>query len=111
MQVLPGTLDLPVLKTLIWGPRLGYGIMERIQERSAGLDLEEGALHPALHRMEERGRLESEGGRSESNRRATFYRLTPRGRRPLTAKTAEWNRRVEAIARVLDAARPEEGTS
>lgn len=109
MQVLPGTLDLLVLKALIWGPRHGYAIMDWIQESSGGLDLEEGALYPALHRMEERGWLESEWGRSESNRRAKFYRLTARGRRQLGTKTSEWNRHVEAIARVLGATRLQEG--
>lgn len=110
MQVIPGTLELLVLKALAWGPRHGYGIMGWIQESSGGLDLEEGALYPALHRMEERGWLASEWGRSESNRRAKFYRLTARGRRQLGAKTSEWNRHVEAIARVLAAPRPEQGT-
>lgn len=109
MQVLPGTLELLVLKALIWEPRHGYGIMDWIQESSGGLDLEEGALYPALHRMEERGWLDSEWGRSESNRRAKFYRLTAPGRRQLGAKTSEWNRHVEAIARVLGATRPQEG--
>lgn len=103
MQVIPGTLELLVLKALIWGPRHGYGIMAWVQDSSGGLDLEEGALYPALHRMEERGWLESEWGRSESNRRAKFYRITPRGRRQLVKKTTEWNRHVEAVGRVLRA--------
>lgn len=103
MQVIPGTLELLVLKALVRGRRHGYGIMGWIQESSGGLDLEEGALYPALHRMEERGWLESEWGRSESNRRAKFYRITPRGRRQLAKKTSDWNRHVEAIGRVLRA--------
>jgi DNA-binding PadR family transcriptional regulator len=77
--------------------------MAWIQESSGGLDLEEGALYPALHRMEERGWLESEWGRSDSNRRAKFYRLTRRGGRQLSAKTTEWRGHVAAIDRVLAA--------
>ncbi len=103
MQVLPGTLELLVLKALIAGPKHGYSIMGWIQDSSGGLDLEEGALYPALHRMEERGWVEAEWGRSETNRRAKFYRLTARGRRQLAAKTSEWQRHVETIGRVLRA--------
>lgn len=103
MQVIPGTLELLILKALIRGPRHGYAIMTWIQDSSVELDLEEGALYPALHRLEERGLVVAEWGRSETNRRARFYRLTPKGRRQLTAKTAEWHRHVEAIGRVLEA--------
>ena len=89
LDLLQGTLDLLVLKTLSWGPAHGYAVARWIQQLTGDvLQVGEGSLYPALHRLEERGWIESEWRRSENNRRAKFYRLTPAGRRQLTAETA-----------------------
>ncbi len=101
-ELLHGTLDTLVLKTLTAGRRHGYAIARAIEDATEGVvDIEEGSLYPALYRMEKKGWVEPEWGVSELGRRAKFYRLTPRGRRQLTAQTAEWGRFAAAISRVL----------
>ena len=101
-ELLHGTLDTLVLKTLAAGRRHGYGIARAIEDATEGVvDIEEGSLYPALYRMERKGWVEAEWGLSELGRRAKFYRLTPKGRRQLTAQTAEWTRFAAAISRVL----------
>jgi PadR family transcriptional regulator PadR len=101
-ELLHGTLDALVLKTLGGGRRHGYAVARAIEDATEGvLEIEEGSLYPALYRMEKRGWIEAEWGLSELGRRAKFYRLTPRGRRRLTAQTAEWARFAAAITRVL----------
>jgi transcriptional regulator len=104
LDLLQGTLDLLVLKTLTWGPAHGYAIARWIQQLTGDvLQVGEGSLYPALHRLEERGWIESEWRRSELNRRAKFYRLTTAGRRQLRAETAMWERFVGAVGSVLQA--------
>jgi len=101
-ELLPGTLELLVLKVLTSGAQHGYGIVREIQRRSAeALVVEEGSLYPALHRMEVRGWIAAEWGQSDNNRRAKFYALTKRGRTELTARTANWRRMTMAIEGVL----------
>ena len=108
LQLLQGTLDVLVLKTISWGPRHGYEIAQWIRDTTdAELQVEDRALYVSLHRMEARGWLESEWGVTENNRRAKYYKLTVTGRRRLGEETASWNRLVEAIARSL-AATPQE---
>ncbi len=103
-ELLPGTLELLVLKTLRPGARHGYDVARRIQQSSRGvLSVEEGSLYPALHRMERRGWIESEWGTSESNRRAKFYRLTRKGHARLKAQQEAWRRLTDAIESVLEA--------
>ena len=104
-EILPGTLDMLILKTLIRGPMHGYSIAEFIQETSEDvLRVEEGALYPALHRLQLRGLLAAEWGISDNNRRAKYYRLTAAGRRQLAEETARWTRMISAIARIMDPA-------
>ena len=101
-ELLHGTLDALILKTLAGGRRHGYAIARAIEDTTAQVvGIEEGSLYPALYRMEKKGWIEAEWGLSELGRRAKFYRLTPRGRRQLTAQTAEWARFAAAITRVL----------
>ncbi len=107
-ELLPGTLDLLILKAVSLGPRHGYGILQRIEQISGGaLAIEQGALYPALYRLEEQGLLASEWGTSENNRRAKFYTLTASGRKRLQQETESWNRLASAIASVLSATRQE----
>jgi PadR family transcriptional regulator PadR len=102
--LLPGTLDMLILRALRRGMMHGYGIAEFIQRASHDtLRVEEGALYPALHRLELRGALRAEWGTSENNRRAKFYQLTARGRRELEREAAEWDRIATAVARVMHA--------
>ena len=102
LDLLQGTLDLLVLQTLSWGPAHGYAIARWIEQLTGDvLQVGEGSLYPALHRLEEREWIESEWRQSEHNRRAKFYRLTSRGRQQLRAETASWARMVEAVGRVL----------
>jgi PadR family transcriptional regulator PadR len=106
-DLLPGTLEMLVLKALAGGQLHGYAIARRIQQSSGDvLQVEEGSLYPALHRLERKRLLESEWGASESNRRAKYYRLTPAGRRELRRTSAAWQRISEAVAQVMNA-RPE----
>jgi PadR family transcriptional regulator PadR len=101
-ELLQGTLDLLVLKTLAIGPAHGHTIAHAIERRSDEvLQVEHGSLYPALHRIEDRGWISSFWGTSENNRRARYYRLTPAGRRQLTAQTDRWDAIVRAINRVL----------
>src|SRR5579863_6251396 len=103
-ELLPGTLDMLILKTLIRGPMHGYAVVEYIQQTSEDvLRVEEGALYPALHRLELRGLLAAEWGVSENNRRAKYYRLTAAGRRQLAEEAERWNRMSAAISRILEA--------
>jgi transcriptional regulator len=104
-ELLQGTLDLLILKTLAAGPLHGYAIAQRIQQRSDDvLVVEEGSLYPALYRIEERGWIAAEWGKSENNRRAKFYSLTRAGRTQLVEETALWERVCRAITLVLQAA-------
>ena len=102
LELLQGTLDVLILKTLSWGPRHGYAIARWIRDTTDDvLRIEEGALYPALHRMQKRGWIEAEWGLSENNRRAKYYQLTDRGRRQLGAEATSWSRYSEAVAKVL----------
>ncbi len=103
-DILQGTLDMLILKTLRSGSKHGYTIAEEIQRVSKDvLTVEEGSLYPALHRMEERGWIQSEWGQSENHRRAKYYRLTAAGRRQLAVETEGWSRTALAIARIMTA--------
>ena len=105
VDVLQGTLDLLVLNALAGVPMHGYNILDWLRRATRGeLRIEDAALYPALHRMEARGLIASEWGLSENNRRAKFYRLTPKGRRAHRAESASWRRYALLVARVLDAA-------
>jgi len=105
MDLLQGTLDVLVLKALTWGPQHGYAVGRWIERTTeAVLKIEEGALYPALHRLERKGLIAAEWGVSENNRRAKFYQLTEVGRRELQAQTVTWQSYAQAIAKVLQAA-------
>jgi PadR family transcriptional regulator PadR len=105
LDLLHGTLDLLVLRTLSGGPMHGYTVARRIRDRSREVLLvEEGALYPALHRLERKGWIESEWGLSENNRRAKFYQLTARGRKQMREELAGWERYVAAVTRVIQPA-------
>jgi PadR family transcriptional regulator, regulatory protein PadR len=102
---LPGTLDMLVLKTVSRGPMHGYAIAQHIQQASQDvLRVEEGALYPALHRLEVRGWLKAEWGTSDNNRRAKFYKLTALGRRELENEAEYWQRVAAAVTRVMQTA-------
>jgi transcriptional regulator len=104
-DLVQGTLDMLVLKTLARGSMHGYAVAEFIQTKSDSvLRVEEGALYPALHRLELRGLVRSEWGISENNRRARFYSLTPAGEQRLAAETVHWTRLASAIAAILQGA-------
>jgi PadR family transcriptional regulator, regulatory protein PadR len=105
-DLIQGTLDMLVLKTLARGGEMhGYAIAEHIQETSSNvLRVEEGALYPALHRLELRGLLAAEWGVSENNRRAKYYRLTGAGRKQLAAESEHWSRMTSAIAQIMETA-------
>ncbi len=106
--LLPGTLDLLILKAVSLGPLHGYGVLLRIQQISAGaLLVEQGALYPALHRLESQGLLATEWGTSDNNRRAKFYTLTPSGRRRLREESEGWLRLTAAMTAALGARRGE----
>jgi PadR family transcriptional regulator PadR len=108
MPLLPGTLDLLILKAVSLGPLHGYGILLRIQQISRGaLQIEQGALYPALFRLVRQGLLTASWGVSDNNRRAKFYELTAPGRKRLRQEIDDWNRIVSAIAAALGA-QPEE---
>ncbi len=105
MELVQGTLDLLVLKALAWGPRHGYAVARWVSDTTDDdLQIEEGALYTALHRMEARGWLEAEWGLSENNRKAKFYQLTAAGRRQLRAGAARWTRYAQAVFKVLQTA-------
>jgi PadR family transcriptional regulator PadR len=102
LDLLQGTLDLIILKALIWGPSHGYAVARWVAETTGDdIQVEEGALYTALHRMEKRGWISAEWGLSDNNRKAKYYQLTPVGRRQLHEKTELWHRYARAIARVL----------
>jgi transcriptional regulator len=104
-DVLRGTLDLLILKTLTLEPMHGWGIGARIGQFSRGaLDVNQGSLYPALQRLEQKGWIESEWRTTDNNRRAKYYRLTTSGRRALGAETADWRRYVEAVELILGTA-------
>jgi PadR family transcriptional regulator PadR len=101
-DMLHGTLDALILKTLVTGPRHGYAIARWLEETTGeALTIEEGSLYPALYRMERKGWVEAEWGMSELNRRAKLYRLTPKGRKQLAAETEHWARFAAAVSKVL----------
>jgi transcriptional regulator len=101
-EMLQGTLDMLVLQSLILGPAHGYTIARLIQQRSDDLlQVGQGSLYPALHRLETRKWIASFWGTSENNRKARYYRLTPLGKQQLTAETHKWNQLVRAVSRVL----------
>ena len=102
-DLLPGTLDVLVLKAVSLGPLHGYGVLLRIEQITHGaLLVEQGALYPALFRLEQKGLLDTEWGVSDNNRRAKYYQLTARGRRRLKADTDSWNRLVMAMTAALE---------
>jgi PadR family transcriptional regulator, regulatory protein PadR len=104
LDLLQGTLDMLILRTLIFGPQHGHAIAHAIKRTSDHeLLVEHGALYPALQRLEDRGWIAGKWGVSSNNRRARFYALTPLGRRQLVKETSKWKRLATAIARVLDA--------
>ena len=106
LDLLQGTLDLLILKTLALGPQHGWGISQRIQQISENvLRVNQGSLYPALQRLDTAGWIESEWGASENNRQAKFYQLTSRGRQALRAEIDDWTRFAAAIAKVLTATR------
>lgn len=101
-DLLRGTLEMLILRTLEGGPMHGYGITERLQRVSDVLSVDEGSLYPALYRMQKRGWLKSEWGRSENNRKARFYSLTVSGRRQLEKATSSWLRFADAVSRAME---------
>ncbi len=104
-ELLQGTLDMLILKTLALEPMHGYGISQRIQQISREVfRVNQGSLYPALHRLEKDGLIEAEWGASENNRRARYYRLTKTGRKRLSAETQNWERLAAAITRILQTA-------
>jgi PadR family transcriptional regulator, regulatory protein PadR len=103
-ELLPGTLDLLILKAVSLGGVHGYGVLLRIEAITGGaLQVQQGALYPALYRLEHQGQIESEWGVSDNNRRAKYYRLTAEGRRRLSEATASWRRLSAAMALALKA--------
>jgi transcriptional regulator len=108
LGLVSGTLDLLVLRTLAWGPKHGFAIARWIKSNSGDAILvEDRALYLALHRLEERGLVESAWGLSENNRRARFYQLTRKGKKQLQARADHWTRYAEAVFKVLRATEPE----
>jgi len=108
IEILQGTLDLLILRTLLLGPAHGHAIAKAIEFRSDDvLQVEQGSLYPALHRLIKRGWISMEPGTSENNRRANFYRLTAKGRRQLAVETSNWDKLAGAIARILRPAEQE----
>ena len=104
LDLIRGTLDLLVLKTLSWGPMHGLAVLRWIEQAThEELQIEEGALYPALHRMEEKGWLEAEWGYTEKNRKAKFYRLSTLGRKQLAAELSKWSRYSNVVELVLAA--------
>ena len=105
LELLQGTLDVLILKTLSWGPRHGYAVARWIEQSSGdALRIEEGSLYPALYRMEKRGWIAADWGLSELGRRAKMYSLTPEGRRQLKAEASQWAHFAGAVTRVLEVA-------
>jgi transcriptional regulator len=108
IELLQGTLDLLILRTLQPGPTHGHAIAKAIERNSDDvLQVEQGSLYPALHRLIKRGWISAEEGTSENNRRAKYYRLTTKGRKQLTVETTKWDKLAAAIERILRPARQE----
>jgi PadR family transcriptional regulator, regulatory protein PadR len=102
IELLQGTLDLLILRTLLLGPRHGHAIAKAIEHDSEDvLQVEQGSLYPALHRLIKRGWISAGEGTSENNRRAKFYRLTAKGKKQLAVETTKWDKLASAIARIL----------
>ena len=102
LAILKGALDVLILKALSWGPMHGYGVSYWIRQvTDEALELQEGVLYPALHRLERKGWIESEWGLSENNRRAKYYELTPAGRRQLQREVTTWGRFSQAVGKVI----------
>ena len=102
IDLLQGTLDMLILRTLKWGPQHGHGISVAIRATSgAVLQVDHGSLYPALHRLREQGLIAAEWKMTENKQRARYYRLTAKGKKTLAAEESRWNRMVEAIARVM----------
>lgn len=109
-EMLQGTLDMLILRTLMLGPTHGYAIAHSIEQGSDEvLQVEQGSLYPALHRLENRGWIASFWGTSENNRKAKYYRLTPKGRKQLAVETSRWEEVASAIGRVLNPAAEKTG--
>jgi len=103
VELLQGTLDMLILRTLQWGPQHGHGIGQSLRARSEdALQIEHGSLYPALHRLEREGWLESEWRQSEANRRARYYRLSAAGKKQLSREQSRWEAVVRTIARVMN---------
>lgn len=108
LDLLQGTLDMLILRTLLWGPQHGHGIGQAIRAQSEDLlKVETGSLYPALHRLERRAWLKSEWRLSEANQRAKYYRLTAAGKAQLTREQERWSRLVHAIGRIMNPAQAE----
>jgi transcriptional regulator len=105
LELLQGTLDMLILRTLQWGPQHGHGIGQAIRAQSDDLlRIETGSLYPALHRLEKRGWLQSDWDVSEANQRAKYYRLTPAGKAQLLRERDRWSQMVDAIGRIMNPA-------
>jgi PadR family transcriptional regulator PadR len=103
IELLQGTLDMLILKTLQWGPQHGYGIIQAVRASTNDvLQVETGSLYPALHRLEKQGWLASEWKQTESNQRAKYYRVTAAGKRQLAQEHARWTQMSQAIASIMD---------
>ena len=104
LDLVRGTLDLLILKTLSWGPMHGLAVVRWIEQTTKDqLQIEEGALYPALHRMEDKGWLDAEWGLTERNRKAKFYRLSAKGRKQLAAELSRWSRYTDVVGLVVTA--------
>ena len=109
LEIMQGTLDLIILRTLRWGPKHGHGIAQFIQQTSGDtFKIEHGSLYPALQRLLQEGWVAAEWGTSTNNRKAKFYRLTAAGRKQLSAEHSKWERFSDAVARILASARAED---
>ena len=110
IELVYGSLDMLILRTLLWGPTHGHGIAKSIERMSEEmLKVEHGSLYPALQRLQQEGWIKGDWGVSENNQRAKYYRLTAAGRRQLAAETSRWERFVRAVTSVIGPAEPEEG--
>jgi PadR family transcriptional regulator, regulatory protein PadR len=108
IELLQGTLDMLILRTLQWGPQHGYGISQAIRAQSAEvLQVETGSLYPALQRLEKQGWVTAEWKQTESNQRAKYYKLTASGRKQLASEQARWQQLVKAIASIMNPAQKE----
>jgi transcriptional regulator len=109
IDLLQGTLDLLILRTLLFGPQHGHAICKAIEQNSDEvLQVEQGSLYPALHRLIKRGWISAEEGISANNRKAKFYRLTPKGRKQLVVETNKWDKLAAAIGRILTSSNSEQ---